>query len=543
MTHRRISDRLQPLLTLGHPGPDAGTGARKPEDWRRYAELGLGPDDAPDLIAMATDRALHRAREPACYAPLHAWRALGQFRCQAAIRPLLDLLDDMGNAGDDWGLEELPQALALIGPAALPELRRLLPDRRRNLWARLGAARAMSEIARVHPDQRAPVVKALTDQLALSRYNEPDFNGLLVSELIDLRAVESAGAIRRAYDSGHVDERVCGPLPDVLADLGMVTEQVPLPEGTRISQGTLDEVMREYNARQRPDPARPKGKPLTSAEREQSLRELGDMLRARLNPDSHRDAGDDPSVRARDLAYRALDCDSIAESVGLADEALALDPDCVDALVLKAERTIDDPKELLGALERAVEAGERSLGRDFFEKHGGHFWGMLETRPYMRARARVANLLRERGRTAEAAAHYEAMLRLNADDNLGLRYALVGCYLRLGKTEAMRELMARFDEESAFFLWPTVFMHVLDGKSAEAEGALARARAENPHVEALITEVKPMPRERPGAYSPGGPDEAVFVAENLLPALGERPEMRGWLARAAGTIIGGGAGR
>ena len=37
---------------------------------------------------------------------------------------------------------------------------------------------------------------------------------------------------------------------------------------------------------------------------------------------------------------------------------------------------------------KGVEAGELALGPKGFKQYAGHFWGFLETRPYMRARGR-----------------------------------------------------------------------------------------------------------------------------------------------------------
>ena len=40
-------------------------------------------------------------------------------------------------------------------------------------------------------------------------------------------------------------------------------------------------------------------------------------------------------------------------------------------------------------LRKVVAIGEKNLGKDFKE-FAGHFWGFIETRPYMRARERLA---------------------------------------------------------------------------------------------------------------------------------------------------------
>lgn len=73
-----------------------------------------------------------------------------------------------------------------------------------------------------------------------------------------------------------------------------------------------------------------------------------------------------------------------------------------------------------------------------FEKHVGHFWGLHNTRPYMRARyALIEAVLQVRTRDAVTAAHDHVTdcMRLCRTDNLGLRDFLPALMLRLGKLQ------------------------------------------------------------------------------------------------------------
>jgi hypothetical protein len=99
------------------------------DDWPNYLELGLGPEHIPDLIRMATDEKLNKADPDSLesWAPIHAWRALGQLRAEAAIEPLLALFDKLEDS--EWVAEELPEVLGMIGPAALPALSAYMADR------------------------------------------------------------------------------------------------------------------------------------------------------------------------------------------------------------------------------------------------------------------------------------------------------------------------------------------------------------------------------------------------------------------------------
>ncbi|KAF8963242.1 hypothetical protein BDZ97DRAFT_1821224 [Flammula alnicola] len=87
--------------------------------------------------------------------------------------------------------------------------------------------------------------------------------------------------------------------------------------------------------------------------------------------------------------------------------------------------------DMPGAIE-ALEAAElrgrvilkKALGNDCFDDEGdsvGHFWGILETRPYMRVLQALVRLYFESGRVKESAQTIIEMLRLCPGDNMGQR--------------------------------------------------------------------------------------------------------------------------
>lgn len=137
----------------------------------------------------------------------------------------------------------------------------------------------------------------------------------------------------------------------------------------------------------------------------------------------------------------------------------------------------------------------RSLGPEFFRKNKGHFWGMLETRPYMRARQGLAKCLWGMGRGGEAIAHYEAILELNPNDNQGIRDGLLGCYLKWGDDAGASRLYKRYgDDRTAFFVWTRVHVEFRRGNLDAAGKALRAAVKHNRHVLAFLSGKKKMPR-------------------------------------------------
>jgi tetratricopeptide (TPR) repeat protein len=72
------------------------------------------------------------------------------------------------------------------------------------------------------------------------------------------------------------------------------------------------------------------------------------------------------------------------------------------------------------------------LGPQGFKEYRGHFWGFHETRPYMRARAGLAATLAQLGDADGAIGHYREMLKLNRNDNQGIRYLLAAALMKQG---------------------------------------------------------------------------------------------------------------
>lgn len=210
------------LLKLGQP---------LSSQWPDYGEYGLQEEHVPELIRMAVDRDLHSADESSLevWAPIHAWRALGQLRATAAAGPLLELLNYLAETDDDWGPQEIPAVLCMMGPTILPQLADFLANHANDTYARMSAGEALEQIAKQYPDARANCVGLMTCELERAEDNDPGLNGFLISSLIELRAVQSAPVIERAFGLECVDLSVTGDWERVRYDLGLG----PKPDGPR----------------------------------------------------------------------------------------------------------------------------------------------------------------------------------------------------------------------------------------------------------------------------------------------------------------------
>jgi tetratricopeptide (TPR) repeat protein len=237
-----------------------------------------------------------------------------------------------------------------------------------------------------------------------------------------------------------------------------------------------------------------------------------------------------PLGEAQEVMYRAFAATSEEERAALAREALALSPDCADAYVLLAEQA-RNRKEALEFYEQGVAAGEQALGPEMFREEVGHFWGILETRPYMRARLGLSECLWTSGRRDEAVAHLQDMLRLNPGDNQGLRLILVNWLLTLDRDRDLEQLLDQYpDEGSAHWAYTKLLVAFRrHGDSSEAARALDAAREVNKHVPTFLLGEEPMPLEQPPYYSPGDRSEALLYVAGALGAWKGTPGAITWL--------------
>lgn len=241
---------------------------------------------------------------------------------------------------------------------------------------------------------------------------------------------------------------------------------------------------------------------------------------------------DQPLDRAQELMYQAWDARTRNRRVKLARQALEISPDCADAYVLLAEETAKTPEEARALYEQALQAGERALGPDQFQELEGDFWGVLETRPYMRARAGLADALAALEEHQAAIDHYQAMLRLNPNDNQGVRYKLVCLLLQLGDLSGAEKLLKQFAEDlSAWWVYSRALLEFAKkGKSRRSTRLLKNALSYNPFVALYLFGLTPIPKQLPDYYGFGDENEALFYVIDALFAWEAIPGAADWFA-------------
>jgi len=224
MSSSLFTDALcEDLIACGDPRENYGWVDRS---FDYVARLNLNRSHVPALLAIA--RQMVEPREwsddeddLSWTAPIHAYRALAQLGAPEAVDALLGMMDRLDELDDGWYLEEFAPALGLIGPPAFDATAAYLADRGHRMYPVSAAAHAMEEIANRHPEFRGRAVECIAGRLADLEAVDTELNGFLVGFLLNLKAVEAAEVIERAYAADRVDDSIVGPWHKVRTELGV----------------------------------------------------------------------------------------------------------------------------------------------------------------------------------------------------------------------------------------------------------------------------------------------------------------------------------
>ena len=220
---KAMTDRVRLLLKLGEA--DHGS------DWPDYLQYGFTEADIPALLDLVADQYFDQmdGESTEIWAPLHAWRTLGQLGSSQAIVPLIDQFDRL--CEDDWALPELSTVMGMLGEPAIEPLTSFLMDYRHKEFARTIVLDGLAEIVKRLPHCRERVIRCYQDYMRNPDETSPVLNGLLIADLLDLDATEAIDDIRQLFARECVDMTCAGDLEEVKIELGFRSERTtPKPD-------------------------------------------------------------------------------------------------------------------------------------------------------------------------------------------------------------------------------------------------------------------------------------------------------------------------
>lgn len=218
---------------------------------------------------------------------------------------------------------------------------------------------------------------------------------------------------------------------------------------------------------------------------------------------------------AQEFMFDAWETDDLDVVLKLIRKAIKKSPLCADAYSFYCELSQEPPESKIGNLETALYAASIALGEDF-QEFAGRFWGFVETRPYMRAKAALAEALWESGNFYPAMAHCREMLKLNPNDNQGIRHLLTGYYLELEMVDELTLLLDDYSEDVCPYLQYTRALLAYRQSSPDA-GDIARIAIDsNGHIPGLLSKRRLQPKSNSGYITLGEMDEAIYYVNNNL---------------------------
>ena len=189
------------------------------------------------------------------------------------------------------------------------------------------------------------------------------------------------------------------------------------------------------------------------------------------------------------------------------------------------------PKKTLEMLENALKLGEQQLSAEFRD-HVGKFWLIVATRPYMRARLALVNFLTAQGQHEDSIRHMEEMLRLNPNDNQGVRWLLLEWYCNMNWLEKAWRLLDQYPEEVTPFMALTRICLEFQ-KSGPGEALASRLRIQieqNPYIAPKLLDQDDVSPYVIESFEGGEEDEADAYCQCFRAVWKSTPEALPWLS-------------
>lgn len=207
----------------------------------------------------------------------------------------------------------------------------------------------------------------------------------------------------------------------------------------------------------------------------------------------------------------AFEKEMMAAPEGFEPDSLGI----VDQLLQESELE-RDKKRRIELLEKATNLGRAQLGPEFFKENIGYFWGLIETRPFMRALVNLADAYRQAHMRDKSLLCYRECLLLCPDDNLGARYILPALLMEVGDFSEALSLIDQYTEEleySAFLAYSRALcLTALNANESDIDKAFTLAYKSNTSVPSMLLTDGELPLPDSPYCSSGDQNEAIFYA-------------------------------
>lgn len=218
---------------------------------------------------------------------------------------------------------------------------------------------------------------------------------------------------------------------------------------------------------------------------------------------------------AYDLLEKAENAKSKTQAIKYAKEAYNMCSDCFDAIIFQTHLE-DNPIKRLNLLNEGLQFEKERLDvKGYFKKDNiGYFYGIFETRPYIRGLYTKADYLILDGKIKQARDVCKEILRLNENDNTGARYLLMAIYAYFEEENDMLKLYKKFPEEALEMLFPLFTLYYKLGNDKKAKEYLDRINKANPQFIKFFKGTLKRNEEIPDRYYVKGDSSEVIMYFN-----------------------------
>ncbi|MCE5223027.1 hypothetical protein LLG10_02400 [bacterium] len=217
----------------------------------------------------------------------------------------------------------------------------------------------------------------------------------------------------------------------------------------------------------------------------------------------------------------------------------------IDAYLWIANHLSKTPEEIFQMLSMAVETAELTLDKKKRKSEMGQFWNCHEFRPFMRAKANLADFLYSYNTSQEdiqqAIETMETLLEYDLQDHMGIRFLLMGIYSFHEVFDKMDALYQRFpiDHQNPLFLYPMAYKQYFTlGPSHEStKSFLSDAIQKNPYVITLVLDNENIPSYEGSFYHKHSLEEAFYFFNTNYDYFEPDDKMLLWLTEAFQTYM------
>lgn len=171
----------------------------------------------------------------------------------------------------------------------------------------------------------------------------------------------------------------------------------------------------------------------------------------------------------------------------IADEAILLHPDCIEAYLVKGLYA-PDIWERITVYRKGMELATMNLGKDFFLRSDiTDYIACPESKSLFRIKYAYACTLYEAGYMRKAQRQFLELLNLNPSDFFQVHHYLLATYIYFEEFEQCRNLLERYKASSAFMVYATFLYYMKNDEVQCALHMIPQLSSVNQHLYRILT--------------------------------------------------------